>query len=385
MRIGSLYIMENTSKSKVEIFHQALADPGQLPAEDLQRLVEEYPYAQPIRFAYERQQFLSTGTLSHNSLALLYAPNAAWLSEYVSRQPLLVPELEAEPDGYIAFEDVDQVSAEKEEESISIDNESYTETKEETVPTEYVEEEVIEEEPVEVVNDIEEAQLEKEFFPEFQLSGEEIVQDSQEEETSELEKEYFPEFQLSGEDIVQVSSEEEERVSLYHDDLMPYSFLWWLHKTRLEHASTYRPFAEVKLPKPQKGQFDPSKLDEHILDQQIREHVFRSQSPEAKLSEEVKHKPVQPLPKKLDDVIEKFIREEPQIKPPQADQLNMENKARKSAEEQFTLVTETLAIIYADQGLFPKAIEVYKKLILKFPEKNAYFAGRIKELEQKLN
>lgn len=376
--------MENTSKSKVEIFHQALTDPGQLPAEDLQRLVEEYPYAQPIRFAYERQQFLSTGMLSQNSLALLYAPNAAWLSEYVSRQPLVVPELEAEPDGYIAFEDVDQLSAEVDEEIISTEDESYMETEEEAVQSEYTEEEVIEEEQVEVVDDIEEAQLEKEYFPEFQLSGEEIVPDPQE-ETVELEKEYFPEFQLSGNEIVQVSSEEEERVSLYHDDLMPYSFLWWLHKTRLEHAGTYRPFAEVKLPKPQKGQFDPSKLDEHILDQQIREHVFRSQSPEAKLSEEVKHKPVQPLPKKLDDVIEKFIREEPQIKPPQADQLNMENKARKSAEDQFTLVTETLAIIYADQGLFPKAIEVYKKLILKFPEKNAYFAGRIKELEQKLN
>ncbi|WP_293912989.1 MULTISPECIES: hypothetical protein [unclassified Sphingobacterium] len=376
--------MENTSKSKVEIFHQALTDPGQLPAEDLQRLVEEYPYAQPIRFVYERQQFLSTGMLSQNSLALLYAPNAAWLSEYVSRQPLVVPELEAEPDGYIAFEDVDQLSAEVEEETISTEDESYMETEEETVQSEYTEEEVIEEEQVKVVDDIEEAQLEKEYFPEFQLSGEEIVPDPQE-ETVELEKEYFPEFQLSGDEIVQVSSEEEERVSLYHDDLMPYSFLWWLHKTRLEHAGTYRPFAEVKLPKPQKGQFDPSKLDEHILDQQIREHVFRSQSPEAKLSEEVKHKPVQPLPKKLDDVIEKFIREEPQIKPPQADQLNMENKARKSAEDQFTLVTETLAIIYADQGLFPKAIEVYKKLILKFPEKNAYFAGRIKELEQKLN
>src|SRR5690606_17098256 len=66
----------------------------------------------------------------------------------------------------------------------------------------------------------------------------------------------------------------EEDMSLYNDELMPYSFRWWLYKTRLEHADTYQPFAQPVFPKPHKGQFDPRKLDEAILDQQIRENIF---------------------------------------------------------------------------------------------------------------
>lgn len=44
------------------------------------------------------------------------------------------------------------------------------------------------------------------------------------------------------------------------------------------------------------------------------------------------------------------------------------------------LVTETLAKLYVKQGKTDKAIEIYKKLIWKFPQKKAYFAARIEEL-----
>ncbi|MDZ7897085.1 MAG: hypothetical protein U5N85_03520 [Arcicella sp.] len=44
------------------------------------------------------------------------------------------------------------------------------------------------------------------------------------------------------------------------------------------------------------------------------------------------------------------------------------------------IVTESYAKILTMQGRKEKAIEVYEKLILKFPEKKAYFASKIQEL-----
>lgn len=44
--------------------------------------------------------------------------------------------------------------------------------------------------------------------------------------------------------------------------------------------------------------------------------------------------------------------------------------------------TETLAQIYADQGYYEQAKRIYSKLLLNFPEKNAYFASLIGKIEQ---
>jgi len=44
--------------------------------------------------------------------------------------------------------------------------------------------------------------------------------------------------------------------------------------------------------------------------------------------------------------------------------------------------TETLAQIYADQGYYEQAKHIYSKLLLNFPEKNAYFASLIGKLEE---
>jgi len=47
--------------------------------------------------------------------------------------------------------------------------------------------------------------------------------------------------------------------------------------------------------------------------------------------------------------------------------------------------TETLARIYAEQGLVKRAVDVYAKLILLYPEKSTYFASLVKELKTKHN
>jgi hypothetical protein len=47
------------------------------------------------------------------------------------------------------------------------------------------------------------------------------------------------------------------------------------------------------------------------------------------------------------------------------------------------LVTETLAEIHIKQGNYPKAIKIYQQLMLKNPEKKAFFAGRINYINSK--
>jgi tetratricopeptide (TPR) repeat protein len=54
----------------------------------------------------------------------------------------------------------------------------------------------------------------------------------------------------------------------------------------------------------------------------------------------------------------------------------------KSLTEDEELVTETLANIYTKQKKYDKALEAFKKLSLKYPEKNSYFATRIEEIEK---
>ena len=64
-------------------------------------------------------------------------------------------------------------------------------------------------------------------------------------------------------------------------------------------------------------------------------------------------------------------------------------KARQDAPVQngisaveFDLYTETLAQIYAEQGYYEQAKHIYSKLILAYPEKNAYFAALIQKLDE---
>lgn len=60
-------------------------------------------------------------------------------------------------------------------------------------------------------------------------------------------------------------------------------------------------------------------------------------------------------------------------------------KANKSLklENNTQFATETLATIYAKQGQIDKAIEIYKQLCLKIPEKKTFFASRIRFLKEK--
>ena len=48
-------------------------------------------------------------------------------------------------------------------------------------------------------------------------------------------------------------------------------------------------------------------------------------------------------------------------------------------------VTETLASIYARQGYYKKAVQIFEKLSLKYPEKSTYFAAQIEKIKHLMN
>ena len=49
---------------------------------------------------------------------------------------------------------------------------------------------------------------------------------------------------------------------------------------------------------------------------------------------------------------------------------------------EYDFYTETLAQIYAEQGYYEQAKDIYAKLILAYPEKNAYFAALIEKIDE---
>lgn len=84
------------------------------------------------------------------------------------------------------------------------------------------------------------------------------------------------------------------------------------------------------------------------------------------------------------EIIEQFIKSNPLITPPKSKPSENQDLAStlKSGEFGDHIVSETLAEILIRQGKKDKAIEVYKKLIWKFPQKKAYFAAQIEELRK---
>jgi tetratricopeptide (TPR) repeat protein len=91
-----------------------------------------------------------------------------------------------------------------------------------------------------------------------------------------------------------------------------------------------------------------------------------------------------PVTKKLSrkELIDKFITENPSISRPKAEFYNPLTVAQNSIIDQENIVSETLAKIYEQQGYVEKAISIYEKLRLKYPEKSRYFAAQIERLKE---
>ncbi len=83
-------------------------------------------------------------------------------------------------------------------------------------------------------------------------------------------------------------------------------------------------------------------------------------------------------------IIESFIKKETEIskRQPERDSTPKEDLSINSTMINDGLVSENLAQIFVEQGKTERAIDIYKKLIWKFPQKKSYFASRIEELSK---
>ena len=88
--------------------------------------------------------------------------------------------------------------------------------------------------------------------------------------------------------------------------------------------------------------------------------------------------------KDKNSLIDDFIKADPRIKVSQDEKFEYEDISQSSIQEDDSLLTDTLAKIYIKQGHFSKAIFTYEKLILKYPEKKAYFASQIEKIKEKI-
>jgi hypothetical protein len=111
---------------------------------------------------------------------------------------------------------------------------------------------------------------------------------------------------------------------------------------------------------------------------------YEGSYPDEETEEMTTDKPVENSKRQIQsDLIDKFIIANPRIEP-QKDKAYLPNddKSKPFLEESGGLVTETLAKIYVNQGYYSKAIDIYEKLSLKFPEKSSYFASQIEKVKE---
>lgn len=82
-------------------------------------------------------------------------------------------------------------------------------------------------------------------------------------------------------------------------------------------------------------------------------------------------------------IIETFIKLDSPIKPSGKQKEGEQNDLTEKNENfHDDLISENLAVILTGQGKITRAIEIYKKLIWKYPQKKAYFAAQIESLEK---
>lgn len=142
-----------------------------------------------------------------------------------------------------------------------------------------------------------------------------------------------------------------------------------------ENANISSPETELNLGKP----FTFNKDEKHSFAEWLKLTGLKPIDRKETASTEAKPDTKKPLEEKL-PIIDKFLISNPKIEPSR----DAQTKSLKieTAQSVDGLMTETLARVYLEQKNFDKAIQSYKILSLKYPEKSGFFADQIKRIKE---
>ena len=154
-----------------------------------------------------------------------------------------------------------------------------------------------------------------------------------------------------------------------------HSFSEWLKIVKQQEVISHVEFNKQVDP-PEQPQSAPANQTENeisIVNAEIKQTVTESKKEikEPELVQDLKN-----------ELIDKFIQNEPRIQPQKGEFYSPSVAARKSVIFDEDLISETLADIFYKQKLFDKAIKAYEKLTLMFPEKSTLFAARIQKIRE---
>ena len=132
-----------------------------------------------------------------------------------------------------------------------------------------------------------------------------------------------------------------------------------------------------------------NQLEKDLLEIRERKLRLAKMFADQEQPEKTKQKPKEQNHKSQVELIEKFIQNEPRFDKKKGviedNEYIQEDLATKHLKSKDEFITETLAELLMKQQKYARAIDIYEKLSLKFPEKRTYCASQIQKIKEVKN